>query len=79
MRYEIFVHHCAQKVHFYCARIPRIFGFSRTYSTDIKIVKIGDSEKGKALFRKDTYLLAYSTSVKLCLAALTQNNGTNIH
>ena len=47
---KFYFHFCAQKVRFYCARVPRIFGFSRTDPTDIKRVKIGVSDNGKILF-----------------------------
>jgi hypothetical protein len=47
---KFYFHLCAQKVPFYCARVPRIFGFSRTDSTNIKRIKIRVSEKGKIIF-----------------------------
>jgi len=64
---KFYFHFCAQKVCFNCASVPRIFGFSRTDSTNIKRVKIRVSDKGKNLLR---FFFAYSTSVKLCPRAL---------
>ena len=54
---KFYFHYCAQKVRFYCARVPLIFGFSRTYSTNMKSVKIRVSDKGKILF-SNRYLTA---------------------